>query len=228
MNQYQQSETLGRRWGPGLLTTIPMAAAYIGSAVALPQFMASTIGFLGVLSAASVVVGAVIGGIGRAVGWYTPGGAAIDARRQGNTATQLALLLCWPVLQMLGFVQPWWAYAIAFFVLAAIGRLVFALVSGQARSAPTNNVARLQTTSFRHAARVPGMAPRRAPQIAPSWLRRLARICFMFGLLALARFAIEQRMEYLWVGSGLLLFALIVPSLVVALGGGHAAPRDTR
>lgn len=231
MNDHQAQETLVQRWGAGVLTTIPMFAAYVALGMALPQWMQTTGGFLIALSAATVGVSVVIGAIGRAMGWYTrnpASSAGTDARRQGNTAAQLALLLSWPIFSNAGIAQSFWIYLLAFFLLGAIGRFTFAIISGQASADTPNRVVNQQTTSFRREMPSARFVTPRREQIAPGWLRRLARICFAFGLLALARLLIDQEIVYAWVGGGLLAFALIVPSLVVALGGGEDSATQRR
>lgn len=218
MRSASHEETLSHRWGPGVLTALPMLLAYVGAAMLAPGLYSTAPRFLLTLSVLSIVVSLIVGLIGRMAGLYAPdalGQPRFDPARQGTCSAQLALLLSWPILSSLDIHQSLWAYVLAFLLVGMLGRSVFSLI-GQGRnstSGTTSGIALRQTTLG---------APRlERAQVAPRWLRTTARVCFIFGLLALARLAIDREIMFLWLSLGLLAFALIAPSLAVALGFGR-------
>ncbi|HEY0735837.1 MAG TPA: hypothetical protein VGD69_13075 [Herpetosiphonaceae bacterium] len=218
MRSAPQEETLSHRWGPGVLTALPMLAAYVGAAMIAPALYSTAPRFLLSLSVLSLVVSLIVGLIGRAAGLYAPdalGQPRVDAARQGTCSTQLALLLSWPILSSLDIHQSLWAYLIAFLLVGALGRTIFSLIAqGRNRTSGTTS-----GIALHHAA--PDAPKLERAQVAPRWLRTAARVCFIFGLLALARLAIDREMMFLWLSLGLLAFALIAPSVAVALGFGR-------
>jgi hypothetical protein len=220
MQSAPQDETLSHRWGPGILTTLPMLAAYAGAASIAPAMLGTAPRFLLSLSLLTLIVSLIVGVAGRAMGMYAPGANGqprFNAARQGTCAPQLALLLSWPIFSALGIDPSLWIYLIAYLLLGAVGRTTFSLIAqqGDSRAGTSSKIALRQT-----APDAPKLE-RHGSQVAPHWLRRTARICLLFGLIALARLAIDQELIFLWIGLSLLAFALIAPSAAVALGFGQ-------
>lgn len=218
MRSAPQTETLSHRWGPGVLTALPMLLAYVGAAMLAPALYSTAPRFLLTLGGLSIVVSLIVGLLGRATGMYAPdalGQPRFNAARQGTCATQLALLLSWPILSSLGIRQSLWIYLIAYLLVGILGRTIFSLLAQRrdSTSGTTSGIALRHTT--------PGPSRLERSQVAPPWLRTIARVCFILGLLALARLAIDREIMFLWLSLGLLAFALTVSSVAVALGFGR-------
>lgn len=216
-----------QRWGPGLLSTPLLLAAYGLLAWWAPAWLTSAGGWLAAVSLVSVLVCLVLGLVGRWRGWYAPdasGQPRMDPRRQAFTATQLALLLSWPIFAARGSAPSLLTFLVAFILVAALGHAALAWAGGQARppaesAAPPASPAADPTTPPTRS---------RVSRVAPRWVQRCARLCLSFGILALFRLLMEQDLTYLWVGLVLISLALLGPSLVVALGGGVPAQEAAR
>jgi hypothetical protein len=206
---------LRQRWMPALLSAAVLFAAYSLLALAAPALLATTAGlWLGLLGV-TIVVCALLGLVGRGLGWYVADGQGQplhDPQRQGLTGAQLGLLAALVVFARQGLDYSWLTYLGLLLAVGVAGMATLALVAGPRRvgdSAPAWTAA---TTTG---------GPSRRTRVAPRWAQYIGRVCLCLGVVSLVRLLIDGTPYFLWGGLTLLAIGVLLPGLVVALGGGR-------
>lgn len=208
---------LWNRWAPALLSTPVMLAAYVVLAMATPGLLAARAGFWVGLSIASFLAGLLIGTFSRLLGVYAVRGAAQEGvpQRQGITAAQLALIATWFIYPRMGVEHGFWTYLVAFLVLGVVAAATITLVARwqtvQSGATALRPAVRANTTT----------GPTRPNKVAPRWAQRVAAVCLALGVVSLVRLLTDGTPHFLWGGLALLVIGALLPTLVVALGGGR-------
>ena len=210
------SEDLLSKWGPALASWPVPLAAYLGVAALFPGVLSSAAGFLTGLAIATLAASLALGLVSRALGLYVRdphGEPRTDPQRQGIFAAETALLISYFVFPRFGVVQPLWLYIVAFFLAGAVGMAAIGAVAG--------GKARLR---MRDTTLPPAPPPRRTgpddAKVAPKWAQQVAAACLIFGVVSLVRLVLGGEQYFLWGGLALLAVGALLPSLVVAAGGG--------
>jgi hypothetical protein len=202
---------LWRKWMPALLATPVMLAVYVTVAIVVPALLETTGGFLACLALATFAGCAAIALVSRALGVYarrrdiegTP-------QRQGITSTQLALIAAWLIFPRMGIYHSGWVYVVAFALVGVLGSWVMALVAGRDDGTTPSS-----THRFEHATGGPT-----GGRVAPQWACRVAALFVILSVVSFVRLYTDGTPHFLWGGIALLLLGVLLPSIVVALGGG--------
>ena len=218
--RHEQSEQhtwpwLRQRWMPALLSAAVLFAAYSLLAVVAPTLLATTAGlWLGLLGV-TIGVCALLGLVGRRLGWYvrdSQGQPLHDPQRQGLTGAQLGLLAAIIVFARLGLDYSWLTYLGLLLAVGVAGMATLALIAGPRRAD--------QRVQPRAATTTTGGRSRRV-KVAPRWAQNVGRVCLCLGVVALVRLLLDGTPYFLWGGLTLLAIGVLLPGLTVALGGGR-------
>ena len=121
-------------WGPPVLSTPLVLAAFIALASFAPGLLATSVGFVVSLSIMCVVVNIILALVTKRLGWYKPQADPTKQRvprRMGATPNQLAVIAAWFILPQQGIVHPWWLYMITLLIVGMVGVIVFDALVGK-------------------------------------------------------------------------------------------------
>jgi hypothetical protein len=226
MNNAYTFPWLWQRWRLVFISTPIMAAAYIALAVIAPDLVRTSTGFVAGLSAVTLAASLGLAFFLRSLGLFSPqiNAAGTAGVKNGSGTAQLAMPIAALLLWRAGFVYSFSTYLLAFVLVSLICGLVFDIVSKRKHEPFMASVAvtpsRVPTAAARPVQATGSRGRTRPVRVAPRSVQIAARIMLGLGIVAIIRLLVGHEAIFLWGGLALIAVALILPSLVVWIGGG--------
>ena len=232
MNNAYTFPWLWQRWRLVFISTPIMAAAYIALAVIAPDLFRTSTGFVAGLSAVTLVASLGLAFFLRSLGLFGPqiNDSGTAGVKNGSGTAQIAMPIAALLLWRAGFIYSFSTYLLAFVLVSLICGVVFDIVSKRkhepflATAAVTPS--RAPTTAAQPVQATGRVGRARPAKVAPRAVQIVARVLLGLGVVAIIRLLAGHEAIFLWGGLALIAAALILPSLVVWIGGGVEEDTD--